>query len=97
MNGSPHKIGAVQGTNSAMKMVSAFKQSHEDMYEVEQRIEAMETRIEEDSTNKELQVKLEELVTERNNIHKTLKGGNINPGYDEDGNRDKSLDTKYPK
>jgi len=100
MKGSPHKMGTIQGTSSAMKMASAFKQDekkymHEDMYEVEEQMSYIQEDLEEDPNNKELLKKLKELTKKRDKIHATLKGGNIKPGYDEKGERDKSKDEPY--
>ena len=99
MKGSPHKTGVIQGTSSAMKMASAFKQdvTHEDMYDLEEELSYIQEDLDEDPNNKELLKKKAELEAKINKIHAELKkkkGGNIKPGYTE-GERDVSKDEPY--
>jgi hypothetical protein len=91
----------------APKFKSALKQDekykHEDMYDVEQEMSSIQEDLEDSDeylasqglNRKELEKKLSELTKQRDKIHSTLKDGNIKPGYDEEGKRDKSKDKKY--
>tara|TARA_Y100000401_G_scaffold35763_1_gene26784 strand:+ start:299 stop:739 length:441 start_codon:yes stop_codon:yes gene_type:complete len=91
----------------APKFKSALKQDekykHEDMYDVEQEMSSIQEDLEDSDeylasqglNREELEKKLSELTKQRDKIHSTLKGGNIKPGYNEEGERDKSKDKKY--
>ena len=101
MRGNPIKMGS-WATKSTMKMASALKQdekkyTHEDMYELEEQLSYILEDLEEDPKNKTLLNKKKNLENEINKIHSTLEGGNIKPGYDEEGERDKSKDEIYPQ
>jgi hypothetical protein len=79
---------------------SAFKQdkeyTHEDMYDLEEELSYILEDLEEDPENQELLDKKKELEAKIDEIHATLEGGNIKPGYTE-GERDKSKDETYPQ
>ena len=97
MKGSPMQ------RNFGISPIKQDKYKHEDMYDVEQEMSSIQEDLEDSDeylasqglNRKELEKKLSELTKQRDKIHSTLKDGNIKPGYDEEGKRDKSKDEKY--